>query len=141
MKQLENPLNFILAGKAIFTLVSAKTQKRYTYKVKKLDDEQKRLWFVSLLNGADNNSDYMYMGIIVPGQGNQYLFRSTKRSRVADSAPSFRAIQWSIAQLSTGSQPTDLEIYHEGRCGRCGRRLTVPESIDSGFGPECLTKV
>jgi hypothetical protein len=33
-----------------------------------------------------------------------------------------------------------LEVWHEGRCGRCGRRLTVPESIESGLGPECATK-
>jgi hypothetical protein len=31
-----------------------------------------------------------------------------------------------------------LEFWHEGRCGRCGRRLTVPDSIASGYGPECV---
>jgi hypothetical protein len=31
----------------------------------------------------------------------------------------------------------DLEVWHEGRCGACGRRLTVPESIERGLGPEC----
>jgi hypothetical protein len=30
-------------------------------------------------------------------------------------------------------------VWHEGRCGRCGRKLTVPESIESGFGPECAS--
>jgi hypothetical protein len=27
--------------------------------------------------------------------------------------------------------------HHEGKCGRCGRLLTVPSSIESGIGPEC----
>jgi len=30
-----------------------------------------------------------------------------------------------------------LEIWHEGRCGRCNRKLTVPASIALGIGPEC----
>lgn len=28
-----------------------------------------------------------------------------------------------------------------GRCGRCGRRLTDPESIRRGIGPECAALV
>ncbi|MGQ4872128.1 MAG: DUF6011 domain-containing protein, partial [Candidatus Thorarchaeota archaeon] len=31
--------------------------------------------------------------------------------------------------------PEKVRIWHEGKCGRCGRRLTVPESIESGYGP------
>ena len=31
-----------------------------------------------------------------------------------------------------------IDIYHEGLCGRCGRALTLPKSIISGFGPVCL---
>ncbi len=27
-----------------------------------------------------------------------------------------------------------------GRCGACGRRLTDPESIDNGIGPECIKR-
>ena len=34
-----------------------------------------------------------------------------------------------------------LEVWHEGRCGRCNRALTVPESIASGIGPECAKHV
>jgi hypothetical protein len=33
------------------------------------------------------------------------------------------------------------EVYHEGRCGRCNRKLTVPESIETGLGPECASKL
>jgi hypothetical protein len=31
-------------------------------------------------------------------------------------------------------QSEQIKIYHEGKCARCGRPLTVPESIESGFG-------
>jgi len=31
-----------------------------------------------------------------------------------------------------------LNFFHEGKCGKCGRKLTTPESIKNGFGPTCL---
>jgi hypothetical protein len=31
-----------------------------------------------------------------------------------------------------------LEVWHDGRCGRCHRQLTDPVSIETGFGPECI---
>ncbi len=34
-------------------------------------------------------------------------------------------------------KPHGYNVYHSGRCGRCGRELTVPASILSGIGPEC----
>lgn len=54
-----------------------------------------------------------------------------------------RVFAWLWAtRLSTGRElPEQVEVWHEGRCGRCGRRLTVPESISTGFGPECVKKV
>lgn len=39
--------------------------------------------------------------------------------------------------IAGGVIPPSLEVWHEGRCGRCGRALTVPESIASGIGPVC----
>ena len=32
------------------------------------------------------------------------------------------------------SLPTFIEIWHEGKCGKCGRTLTVPDSIINGLG-------
>lgn len=34
-----------------------------------------------------------------------------------------------------------VEVWHEGSCGRCGRKLTVPSSIETGLGPECAELV
>lgn len=35
------------------------------------------------------------------------------------------------------SLPPSLEVFEEDRCGRCGRALTDPVSIERGIGPEC----
>lgn len=34
-----------------------------------------------------------------------------------------------------------LVYKYEGRCRKCNRRLTVPESIDSGIGPVCGARI
>lgn len=50
-----------------------------------------------------------------------------------------RGFAWFWRTLTNGRDfPAGFEFWHEGRCARCSRRLTVPESISSGFGPECI---
>jgi hypothetical protein len=127
---------FILAGNAIFTVRSKATQTRFTYKVQQSDPAKCRpgmmpVYFVSLLNGADNTGDFAYIGTIFADG-----FRVTRKSRVAASAPSAIAFSWLMKHL----EDARVEVWHEGRCGRCGRTLTVPESIESGIGPICATK-
>jgi hypothetical protein len=130
-----NPLNFLLAGKAIFTIVSKATNVRFTYKVRK--HSEKDLWFVSVLTGSDNYSNYSYLGTIFTNPAYRE-FKSTAKSRITVDAPSFKAFRWFFNQLESNGSLDAVEVHHEGRCGRCGRRLTVPESIESGFGPECI---
>ena len=53
-------------------------------------------------------------------------------------APSVKALHWALPKIwAKAPMPPAFEIRHEGKCGRCGRALTVPESVDTGFGPEC----
>ena len=53
-----------------------------------------------------------------------------------------RGFAWFWRSLNSGRDfPAGFEFWHEGRCARCSRRLTVPESISSGFGPECIKLV
>jgi hypothetical protein len=133
---LENPRDFVLAGKAIFTVQNEKTGNRFTYKVKQAQDDgaPKKVWFVSVLNGPDNGSNYAYIGTIF---GND--FRHTKKSTVTPEAQSFKVFAWMIKHNLT--LPEFVKLHHEGFCCRCGRRLTVPESIKSGMGPECAKRV
>jgi uncharacterized protein DUF6011 len=130
---------FALAGNAILTLQSLKTGVHFTFKVRQakgeLSDAPAQLWFVSLLSGADNESDYQYLGIIRDGR-----FTRTAKSRISQDAPSHKAFAWFWNVQHNGDQG-NLLVRHEGRCGRCGRTLTVPESIDAGIGPECASKM
>lgn len=132
---------FALAGKAIFTVVSTKTNTRFTFQVKRGEFNPDKPypappWFVRVLTGADNASDssYSFLGTLFPDGE----YRHGRKSRISPNAASAVAAAWLMPRLfhkhSTLSQ---VEIFHEGRCGRCGRRLTVPTSIESGIGPEC----
>lgn len=124
---------FALAGNARLTLQSEKTGDRFTFRVRKAKDAD--LHFVSLLTGADNENDFEYLGTIRAGQ-----FSHGRKARIGADAPSARAIAWAWPHIMAGNIPPALAIFHEGRCGRCNRALTVPESIESGIGPECAKK-
>jgi len=70
------------------------------------------------------------------------FFHGGQKARVGKDAPSVKAFDWFWRHMAQGDDVSTLvEVHHEGRCGRCGRALTVPESIKSGFGPECIGKV
>jgi hypothetical protein len=127
---------FMTAGKALFTLKNEETGNRFTFKVSKPKDENKNMFFVSVLNGPDNYSNYMYMGCIF-----DKTFKLTRNSKVTQAAPSYRAFN-RLWDMITGNHdlPEQVKVLHNGKCARCGRRLTVPESIESGFGPHCLEK-
>ena len=129
------PARFVQGGNAYFTLRSVKTGTRYTYRVAQAKDGS--MFFVSLLAGPDNWENYRYMGII----SRDRQFRTTAKSQYkADSTP-VKAFAWTWERISAGRPIDGVELWHEGKCGRCGRRLTVPESIASGFGPECAGKM
>lgn len=118
---------YILAGLATFTVQNPQTGVRFTYKVTKTADDRP-FYFVGVLSGPDNNVDYSYLGVVDHG-----VFRLTAKSRVSVTAPSVQAFEW----LSRHWEDPRVEVWHEGRCGHCGRRLTIPESIESGIGPVC----
>lgn len=142
--QLPDPLKFILAGNAIVTLHSEKTGAHFTYRVRRPKgfSPVAPVWFVQVLTGPSNEDDYEYLGVIRPAANLTDLSYSYGvRSRIRADAPSAVAISWALRRLLTKQPLPSCQILHEGRCGRCGRRLTVPESIQSGFGPECINHV
>jgi hypothetical protein len=128
--------DFILAGNATVTLVSGKTGTRFTYRVRS-PEKIENLHFVSVLTGSSNENDYSYLGTIFSAKE----FAHGKKSKIGKDATSARAWAWAWNYLSKGQLPPNCEVWHDGRCGRCGRKLTTPESVAKGLGPECSKKV
>jgi len=142
---------YLLAGNSRFTIVSAKTRTRYTYRVSLADrwwGDTTDKWFVSVLTSPD---DYTYMCLVF----SDYTCKWTRRSKISEDAPSAVAFKYLMNQIIARNNefgrdadgnfawnlPTVIEFYHSGRCGRCNRVLTVPESVMNGLGPECAGKV
>ncbi len=127
-------LSFVLAGRARFTLVSQKTGTRYTYRITQKDATSPH--FVGTMTGSDNESSYTFLGTIFEAK----TYRHGRKSRVSPEAGSAKAFTWAWGYLAKGEMPPSCEVWHEGRCGKCGRSLTVPESISTGLGPICESR-
>ena len=125
-------VTFLTAGRAEFTLESNNTATHFTFKITKSDTHYR--YFVNYLNGPDS---YGYAGMINELTG--LKFYTTQKSPKKDT-PVIRAINWFINQLDHGTKLDQVEFHHIGRCGRCGRKLTTPESIRTGLGPVCASK-
>jgi hypothetical protein len=130
---------FVHAGKATVTLRSKASEARFTYKVSaKKEAPTDPIRFVKVLTGSDNESAYQYLGFL--RRGGEFVHHRAK-SRIGAEAPSVKAFSWFYGNLGRGRLPEALEVYHEGRCGACRRKLTVPESVMTGFGPECSERL
>lgn len=129
---------FVLAGNATFTVRMPSGAHR-TYKV--LHPENKP-FFVFLLTGPDNTSDYKYLGLLVPETG---VMVSTKKSCADRESFVARLLNRILAKIwiedHAAYEEHGFTTHYEGRCGRCGRKLTTPESVEQGFGPECILHV
>jgi hypothetical protein len=142
IKDAAHAREFLLGGNATVTIKSIKSGARHTFKVTRCDDDPS-IYFVSRMTGSDNEADFHYLGLVRGvGMANEpEVFCHTRKSPPETSEP-FRAFAWFFAHLvRRGELPAQLELWHEGRCCRCGRKLTVPESIESGVGPECSKKM
>ena len=129
LKNIDDIKMYIYGGKAELTLQSSATQKHFTYLIKKSKNSE--LFFVSVLTGE---STYTYLGCLVKDK-----FNTTKKSKITENAQSYLAFQFFYTNLMNKNTKNldKLIIFHSGRCSKCGKTLTTPESIKRGVGPYC----
>jgi hypothetical protein len=140
--------DFLTAGCAIFTVepsyhfnevmrqLGRESSDHYTFRIESNNTET--LYFVQLLTGPDNTSDYTYVGLLNVDQGS---IHKTKASQLPFSSTPVQIAQRVLQRIfaNEGDKITEQgwKVHHAGRCGRCGRTLTTPDSCESGIGPEC----
>jgi hypothetical protein len=146
---------FLFGGDAIFTLFNPATGVRYTYRVQQKaytrvgrdgKDVKGSCYWILLLTGPQNTTDYTYLGSLRDESVRTFALSPKARIERAD-LPSVAAVSWLLGRLAkfeNGQAATVLvggmEFHHAGRCGRCARTLTVPSSIENGFGEECASQ-
>ena len=130
---------FFTSGNALFTVSNPKGD-HYTFKIRQKKDKDgiPSPFFVSMLTGPDNWANYTYIGIL-----NEFKFQmyTTAKSKMNMESIPVRVFNWALSITKnklTNEMPEGYDIIHEGKCCRCGRLLTVPESVKSGIGPECV---
>jgi len=136
----ENLKDFIFAGTAIFTVVNEATNNRFTFRVRKAgwgtSDVKSDIFYVSVLTGSDNNSCYTFLGSYFGGKNQTY--RHSPKSKISFSAVSNKVVDWFFQHyFKNPNVYVTVKVYHSGKCGKCGKKLTTPESIKSGLGPYC----
>lgn len=140
-------LGYVLGGDATLTLESLRTGQHLTYRVRQ-KTERKRgadgrrktvrhpFWFVDLMTGSDNIGGFTFLGTI----GKSHAFKVSAKSRFQAHDPAALAFGFMLRHAVAGLQAQNLAVWHDGRCGRCRRTLTVPASLETGIGPVCETK-
>ena len=115
-----NQLDFILAGNSQFVLENNKTGNHFPYLVKQ---QKTGVWYIY------SSTDYL---------GTIRIDMTAKIEPFMSSSLKSVAIFWYLKQLIDKIPiPPQVHLYHLGRCGKCGRPLTDPASMERGVGPYC----
>lgn len=134
-------LKFLLAGNSTFT-VSNPEGKHYTFKVKRTKHKNangKYKFFISYLTGPDF---YTYLGMVVSPHDGYGHVTLTQASKLNILSLPFKVSNWAVKHIFTEKPlPEGYKVDHAGKCGRCGRKLTTPESIKLGLGPICVREL
>jgi hypothetical protein len=135
---IPQPKEFILAGKAYFTAQSDKTSAHLTYKVTKCDD--KNMYFISVNTDYEQ---YMFVGNLWTNKElTDFNFVKSKKLDPNKEQLSVIVFQFIIDKYLVNpippKAPNSITFYHHGKCARCGRKLTTPDSIKRGIGPQCM---
>lgn len=132
--------DYMLAGHSTFTIKSVKTGKRFTFKMKKINTEDgSDRWLVLRLVGPDNLNGFSTIANFSIERG---FWPTWAHRQFMRQTPYFIALDWLWRQINEKKLlPDSVEVWHEGVCACCGRKLTVPESIAAGFGPTCSANI
>lgn len=150
-----NPLSragrMMQAGRAKVTVTSRKSGDHITVLLKAFADNRKRQYSDVKKNWvACPLEDATHVFCEVPAAGDGWndkvgtYYPKTGRWFDADGADPARvwAVQAAAHWLIYEPEATDLADFQESsECGRCGRELTDPVSIERGIGPECYGKL
>lgn len=128
---------FITAGKSEFSLKNEVTGTHFTYKLIRAKHPQGDVQDVYFVRVCYEYMKFQYAGCLIIKDG-MPLYSMGQRGTINADAPSIKGLVWLFDRV-LNDKPWDnrMGLYHFGRCGRCGRTLTDPESIQIGLGPEC----
>lgn len=116
---------------AIIVLKSLKTLKDYTYKIRVFNGRVTRVFKIGTEVGYNEFRWVYSFSMYKDYKGNVYYIGKLIVSEIA---------KWLLDKLFNkhiDSILSQVELYHTGKCIKCGRTLTDLESIKYGMGKHC----
>ncbi len=114
---------------APFTIRSKKSGKDYTFKVSQVPFK---------------NSNYIHIKVETEYLNFKYMgwYRDGKiiNKKLEVNTPASQAVSWFLRQMFSNNFDNlnqSVDIFHLGKCLKCGKTLTDSNSIEVGFGPVC----
>lgn len=122
---------YLLGGKAEFTLFQEGTESSKSMQVKYriTSNERSNCYFIYVGEGID----FTYQGYFSPKD--KVIHKGKKLSDEEVNYTALKALAWVFSHADR--LPNIVHIYHNGKCSRCGRKLTDAESLRTGLGPKC----
>ena len=143
---LDRALKYVLSGSSEFKLVSGKTSREIFYRVTRKsaactgsnNDNQ----FIYWLYSGESYDSLKYLGSIYFNKNqNCFEFARGKLGVGNKYSVEVKAILYFMNRIYSGKFNTNIEIYHNGNCGKCGKKLRNVMSINTGLDPDCAKKV
>lgn len=135
IKSIDLIWDYIKGGHGRFTIKSDKTGVHHTYKVtspKEPDITKPIPIWISVMVSPDS---FLFIGTIWK---ESMTFARSQKTSVPEDSELIKAMHWLMRRVSRHEEfPSQIAFWHEGYCGRCGRVMTNPESLETGMGPTC----
>jgi hypothetical protein len=137
-----------------YTVTNTETGEYRTFKIKTQKPDAKFApgkRIVSLLNGPNNESDYLGFGFV--NQDKVSVWSKKRGNGKMSSFDHFAYLLPKAAFSLIGSDGQEVrgtfqaysgrkyEVELSKRCLACNRKLTTPESLRRGYGPECSKRL
>lgn len=132
--------SFLLAGNCTFIIYQDGTEKTPVVKKKyKLKLKEKGGNGYYLYTTENNGNSMKYHGFLIKGDRSWFYYPGKKVVGTSKyNNANVKGLLWVLNHLDR--LPSAVHILHTGKCSRCGRTLTDPESMKYGMGPECRRK-
>lgn len=125
--------DFVGLPDGTYTVEMAQGHRTYQVKTQKPDAKfapGQRI--VSVLSGSDNETDYVGLGFVSTDHRGVHRLRAWKKYHASG-----RETQEGVLMLLENPRAALVA----GKCARCRRTLTTPESLARGLGEECAGKM
>jgi hypothetical protein len=133
------PIVFVLAGRALFAIKSAKTSKPVFYFIytPRPSKDKDRCLFV-YTKTMDDSDEFEFMGTIF---FKNCSYQRSTRSKVAGEDIRNRAFRWFWTKINSHRLFESVIMYGFRRCARCGRPLKMTPTLERGVGLGCSDKL